>query len=340
MPGGKAISPEEANLSIDFIVGFTIFMIAFIFVATMMSGLLINLQSRTIDYDAVAYRTSVVLVEDPGQPYDWNLLNLIDDRNQLERLGLSIARNNPDIVQESKIQKFFEGTSGCSGQDRLCYPSDYSQNLIFGDYPYQFNISFKNLDDSSHFYLGEIPPGTFDSSPGNYGYIRRVVGVKKPGYAIINTTNSSSNELWIRMIFQDLNAPRIATMYSVNPVLENVTIHLQNFTIPDTRITGYSFWRYSGPSASEITFDTDSPTIRAYIDGSEIIQPYSSIEVTNDTKFVIEDGFFKEKGLNEFSEVELRIDFTKTVSDGYVVDFEQYVQVPPISPGVLEVSIW
>ena len=39
MPGSRAISPEEANLSIDFLVGFTIFMVAFIFVATMMSGL-------------------------------------------------------------------------------------------------------------------------------------------------------------------------------------------------------------------------------------------------------------------------------------------------------------
>ncbi|NYT21889.1 MAG: hypothetical protein GKC07_08855, partial [Methanomicrobiales archaeon] len=62
------IDHEEGLLSIDFIIGFTIFMVALIFVAIMISGLLVHLQSRTIDYDAVAYRTSVVLVEDPGEP--------------------------------------------------------------------------------------------------------------------------------------------------------------------------------------------------------------------------------------------------------------------------------
>ena len=41
-------------------------MIAFIYVATLVPSLFIGLQSRTIDYDAVAYRTGVILVEDPG----------------------------------------------------------------------------------------------------------------------------------------------------------------------------------------------------------------------------------------------------------------------------------
>ena len=193
MPGSRAISPEEANLSIDFIVGFTIFMIAFIFVATMMSGLLINLQSRTIDYDAVAYRTSVVLVEDPGEVDDWHLLDLKipSQRDQMERLGLSIARNNPEIVLESKLKKFFNPDPGCGG-DRLCYPTDYTSKLIFGDYPYHFNISYRNLDGSSPYpSVGEVPPGIGDTAPGSYGYIRRAVDVKRPGIIEINAVNTS-----------------------------------------------------------------------------------------------------------------------------------------------------
>lgn len=67
MASGKSRSNEEmAILSLDFLVGFAIFMATFIAVMTMCSGLLINLQSRTIDLDAVAYRTSVILVEDTG----------------------------------------------------------------------------------------------------------------------------------------------------------------------------------------------------------------------------------------------------------------------------------
>ncbi len=62
------MTSDSGNLSIDFLVGFTIFIIAFIWVVSMIPGLLIGLQSYTIDYDAVAYRTGVILVEDPGEP--------------------------------------------------------------------------------------------------------------------------------------------------------------------------------------------------------------------------------------------------------------------------------
>ena len=62
------MTDENANLSIDFLVGFTIFILAFIWVVSIIPGLLIGLQSNTIDYDAVAYRTGVILVEDPGYP--------------------------------------------------------------------------------------------------------------------------------------------------------------------------------------------------------------------------------------------------------------------------------
>jgi len=60
------MTDDSGTLSIDFIAGFTIFLLAFIWVLSMVPGLLVNLQGYTIDYDAVAYRTGVILVEDPG----------------------------------------------------------------------------------------------------------------------------------------------------------------------------------------------------------------------------------------------------------------------------------
>ena len=62
------MTKDSGALSIDFIVGFTIFLIAFIWVVSLVPGLLINLQGFTIDYDAVAYRSGVILAEDPGEP--------------------------------------------------------------------------------------------------------------------------------------------------------------------------------------------------------------------------------------------------------------------------------
>ena len=52
-------------LSLDFLAGFTIFLLALIMVVSMVPGLLAGLESSGIDYDAVAYRTGVILVEDP-----------------------------------------------------------------------------------------------------------------------------------------------------------------------------------------------------------------------------------------------------------------------------------
>jgi len=60
------MSNDSANLSIDFMIGFTIFMIGFIWVVSMIPGLLINLQGYTIDYDAVAYRTGLFLWKTRG----------------------------------------------------------------------------------------------------------------------------------------------------------------------------------------------------------------------------------------------------------------------------------
>ena len=62
------MTDDSGIQSIDFLAGFTIFMVSFIWVATMVPGLFIGVQSYTIDYDAVAYRTGVILAEDPGQP--------------------------------------------------------------------------------------------------------------------------------------------------------------------------------------------------------------------------------------------------------------------------------
>lgn len=243
MLGRRVENHEDGQLSIDFVIGFTIFMIAFIFVATMISGLLISLQSKSIDYDAVAYRTGVVLTEDPGEPFNWHLLDLstFKARNEtLKRLGLGISRNVPGILQESKVEKFF--SPDCGDSTKLCYPTDYSQRLIFGDYPYRFNITLRELDETRYWAIGDEPPD-------KYGYIRRVVMIKRPGIALINTTNATSNELIIHMLLQNLyqppeGLPKENPAYIVDPIRENLNISLRNFTIPLTSMTNLELYKY------------------------------------------------------------------------------------------------
>ena len=59
---------DSGLLSLDFIVGFTVFLAAFIVVIGMLPGVYVNIQSSSADSgrDMTAYRTGVILAEDSG----------------------------------------------------------------------------------------------------------------------------------------------------------------------------------------------------------------------------------------------------------------------------------
>ena len=178
----SSVNCEAGLLSIDFLVGFTIFMIAFIMVVTLVSGLFVGLQSKTLDYDAVAYRTGVILTEDPGaavskvgvsqvapDAFSWELIPAAYQNTHILRMGLALPKYYFDtptnVWLENKETKFFSG-----------FASDdfYRSKLIFGDYPYRTNIALKEEGGSSSS-IGEPAPDT-----GYYGYIDRVGLTKQP----------------------------------------------------------------------------------------------------------------------------------------------------------------
>ena len=178
------MADDSGNLSIDFLVAFTIFMIAFIWVATMIPGLLIGLSAHGIDYDAVAYRTAVILVEDPGATIPsiytpWEQ-EIAAGKDNIERFGLAISKDTPNILSRKKIERFFSTD--------FVYPDDYRKKVIFGDYPYRFNISLKEEGQSVQ-YVGEP---LWES---NYGFIRREVKIKGSSNATINTADYTKFQL-------------------------------------------------------------------------------------------------------------------------------------------------
>jgi hypothetical protein len=169
------MTDDSGLMSVDFLVGFTIFIIAFIWIATMVPGLFIGLQTRSIDYDAVAYRTGVILVEDPGassiiaagQPWE-----TITDKRDIIRFGLAVSKDTPRILDQNKVNRFFNQTD-------FSYPDDYQSRVIFGDYPYRFNISLKIVGEDTLRSVGDVVPENYQ-----YGYIRRDVKIK----SLSNTT--------------------------------------------------------------------------------------------------------------------------------------------------------
>ncbi len=175
---------DDGNLSIDFLVGFTIFMITLIYVATLIPTLFIGLQSNSIDYDAVAYRTGVILAEDPGMPYNpsWETLPNISD-SEILRFGLALSKDTPNILTPEKINRFF-----CTSE--FVYPTDYQSRAVFGDYPYQFNISLQMAGSNVTQSVGDIlPVDSTGRSVGTYGYSRRVIKVKEHSNATLDFSN-------------------------------------------------------------------------------------------------------------------------------------------------------
>jgi hypothetical protein len=176
---------DNGNLSIDFLVGFTVFILAFIWVVSMIPGLLIGLQSYSIDYDAVAYRTGVILTEDPGWPASPAWESYGDPQKfNITRFGLAISKDTPNILSQDKINRFFN-ISTTNPSVGFIYPDDYHQRAIFGDYPYNFRISIRDINEVRKRSLGErLPEG--------YGSIRRVVKIKGSSNATINESYSVS----------------------------------------------------------------------------------------------------------------------------------------------------
>jgi hypothetical protein len=175
------MSDDSGNMSIDFLVGCTIFILAFVWVASMIPGMLIGLQSSSIDFDAVAYRTGVILLEDPGYPASppWELYPGKQEEN-VTRFGLAITKERPNILSEAKVNRF-TCTSEINPDIGFEYPDEYHSRTIFGDYPYHFNISIRDIPRDDTRVIGEI-------LPDGYGYIRRLAKIKGLSNATINAT--------------------------------------------------------------------------------------------------------------------------------------------------------
>jgi hypothetical protein len=346
IPGKKG--NDDGLLSFDFIIGFTIFMIALIFVAIMISGLLVQLQSRTIDYDAVAYRTSTILVEDPGEPDTWHLKNMTypAERDDVKRLGLAVDKNYPGILKMNKVKKFFNSSSpseGCYNVDQFCNPEDYKKRLIFGDYPYRFNISMKVLNST-------YPPYSVGNPiPENIsvGFVKRIVKIQIPrswyNLSFPQAPDLNKTNITIRIDFTDLYG-RISP-YRIDPLNENINITMRVGLTNTTNITGARICTYPlvgipGCIASDAY--EDSPRMYVLIDENEISftspQPVYNQNIT----VVIDDGYFQRVGFDRFDAVDTILTFDNNVTNQSIF-FYNYSTVDPLpylEPAVIEVRVW
>jgi hypothetical protein len=284
------MTDDSGILSVDFLVGFTIFMVAFIWVATLVPNLFLGVSSHGVDFDAVAYRTGVILAEDPGAteqivttPWEFQP-DTLTANSSIARFGLAVSKETPNILSEAKINSFFN-------KNRYRYPfvyNDYRNKIIFGDYPYRFNVSLSVAGENTTDYVGDVLPGTDTGlvSGSNYGYIRREVKVKHFSNATIDPTdyqkfkmtngddkygNVTFNEFSIMInadklvngnITDPVTNPNYKAAYQIDPLHDKIIINITDLDkIPPRPV--WSAIGGSGPTPNinltKVTFWTGSP---------------------------------------------------------------------------------
>jgi hypothetical protein len=316
------MTDSSGNLSVDFLVGFTIFMVAFIWVATLVPNLFLGVSAHGIDFDAVAYRTGVILAEDPGATIP-NVSAPWEDQpdsanNTVERFGLAVSKDTPNVLSEVKVNRFFNKSAG------FVYPEDYRHKVIFGDYPYSFNISMQVVGESETRYIGEV-------RPDNYGFIRREVKVKHDfsnatltktslvsnysTYRLNNSQNSTYHDFSIVInttnllhgnITNPLVNPNNHDAYEINPTKDGIVIVLDNLNKPmydfahrlespgELNVTKVTLYKYInglgliplvGSKYENFTYDSDANITAA----TTITMPFS---VNDKVIYVFPPGFF------------------------------------------------
>lgn len=228
---------DSGILSIDFLAGISIFVITLIVAATMISGLLISLQTKKIDYDAVAYRTGVILVEDPGEPnIQFNYLTITeadqwefigdDQKDKIRRFGLTLYKSTPRVLAEQKVLSFFNQAQFPRAQ--FSEPSEYRDRMIAGDYPYNFNVWLKIVGGNTY----EI--GDTFNPQSSYGYIRRVVLVKNQTGTNVDMNwfyedeTPDSDNFYVNLTYGWLLNQDRGPQYWIEPPKEDIRINLVN----------------------------------------------------------------------------------------------------------------
>jgi PKD repeat protein len=344
---------DKATLSIDFLVGFTIFLIAFVWVLSMVPGLLIGLQGYTIDYDAVAYRTSVILVEDPGQITEQNLTDPWESlpATYVARFGLAVSRETPNILSDAKVDRFFCKTV-------FSYPTDYQNKAIFGDYHYGFNISLRDGTVSRS--IGDVTPKD-TSYPSNYGYMRRLVKIKGASSATINTStintytlnnsypNVKSHTFSILINNSRLYSDMANPAYRIDPVTDKTII---NFTgLNSTMSDPNSNINLTSITINGVKYSSSIPETRVLIEGNNKTLPQNvtakNISIAFSPVFFqgVQAGIFDPSSYKPVF-VNLTFDLTSNstfLNNTWSTPFNYNyttAQSPQLRDAVFEVAVW
>ncbi|HEX3001121.1 MAG TPA: hypothetical protein VHN82_01945 [Methanoregula sp.] len=363
------MADDTGAMSVDFLVGFTIFILAFIWVATMIPGLFIGIQSHTIDFDAVAYRTGVILAEDPGDvnPSADASIPWEQQKNKLNiaRFGLAIAKDTPGILDESKVERFFNTVD-------FTYPADYQKRAIFGDFPYRFNVSLQETGKDTLRTVGDVVPGYYQ-----YGSIRRAVKIRGGSNASIgktlieaykynNTEDVGHHRFSVTintssLLFDDAGVKRPTgdAAYRINPLRDRIIINitdLEETRAPEKKgspltmsVSNVQFYTrsYGETALDPFVIPAASYSSFLYLDGETPATPPTP-PFSNDISMVFEPGFFLAAGTDSTIFINMTFEvipeqqfLNNTHTEPFPYDYNKVnVTQPELTDAVMEIAVW
>lgn len=138
----------EGKLSLDMLIGLSIFLVTFIFVAQFLPGVFADVRYE-ISLGSQAYRIATLLVEDSGYPADWDSKVYPSNCDSYEfRIGLAnfdyTKGTEENHLNTSKILKVDELMGYPICREKI---EDYL-GLNVGNQSYHFNFSLKQLNGS------------------------------------------------------------------------------------------------------------------------------------------------------------------------------------------------
>ena len=359
---------DSGLLSLDFIVGFCVFLAAFIVVISMLPGVYVNIQSSSADSDRdmTAYRTCVILAEDSGISSDgisWEQQPPMRPEN-IVRFGLAVSKETPNILSPEKTERFFNVPAYFN-----LTADEYRGKLMLGERPRSFNISFKE-DGKETLYLGDRVPD------GMYGFSKRYVKVKDAGRLVVPAENLTRTGVRIKipegadeyiyrnttsflLSYANLTDMSVPPAYRIDPKTERTVIVIGGINT----VLGAQ----DGISSAVIE------SVGIFRDGDEVAIPQNGGNETYNVPYLcMVDGVsyeygseipIKDAGVFEFilypnamyfpnpdSKLEIRFDMRYTcITDGEYrfiqgetdYGYESPYLIPPhLTDGVLEVCIW
>lgn len=219
----KWVESKSAQMNIDFLAGISVFLISFLLIVQLVPNIFIPLQGQSVALHSVAYRTGVILCEDPGwyngtinvsgnfiesEGYNWEA-----HPDNVSRIGLADNKFSSDFSNPLTISvlKITTLAGLFNSSDPGSY--DYIQKklgLITSYRKYNFNISLIRSDNLPSSYLnqspilliGKSPPSNIEiekierivsfnmneSDVGNFSYDERIDNQIEDHALIVNLT--------------------------------------------------------------------------------------------------------------------------------------------------------